>query len=266
MRPSLCTLITACWLLASCTSGEDDGVTQNDDTPKNEKTYILELSALRDTVSNIYAWQGNLDGRYPVLIWYKEFGDMLKGSLFYTENKHPKPVNILGTIEGGKYRILEMWPDGDISGVWELEPDAHGAEGTWAAPVGNETYNASLMRTDTAVTIADVNTKAGVSGLYKFSYGKTGAQGQMNVTHKAGTVVVSLETISPAPARNTVSVKAKELPLKNNEAIYHPDTRQDCSMRIRFFKGFAVVDFIDGKGGCDTGNYAGVKGIYIKTS
>ncbi len=229
----------------------------------NEKTYIVQVK--KDTVSHIFAWQGNLDGKYPVLMWYKEDGDVLTGSLFYTENKPAKPIQLIGTIQDGLYRILEIWPDGDISGIWELRPDEHGAEGRWTSPTGDEQYNTSLMRTDTAVTIPPIEIKGDISGRYVYSYGKTGALGYMTVSKKMSTIVVAFDNVSAAPARNLAMLDATELPLTGNTALYESNTFGACVINIRFYNGFAVVNYADGKMDCGFGNGAHVSGVYIKT-
>ncbi len=232
------------------------------DSNVNEKTYIVQ--AKKDTANHIYAWQGNLDGKYPVLMWYKEDGDVLTGSLFYTENKHAKPIQLIGTIQDGLYRILEIWPDGDISGIWELRPDEHGAEGRWTSPTGDEQYNTSLMRTDTAVNISSVEVNGDISGHYVYSYGKTGALGFMSVSKKMSTIVVAFDNVSAAPARNMAILDATELPLTGNTALYESTAFGPCAIRIRFYNGFAVVNYADDKMDCGFGNAAYVSGLYIK--
>lgn len=263
MRPALYIIAILCWILQSCDANSTDNAGKGEtDSAATERTYILQ--PWKDTINHIYAWQGNLDGKYPVLMWYKEFGDVVKGSLFYTENKNPRPINLLGTIQDNQYRILEIWPDGDISGIWEFEPDAHAAEGRWTSPTGDETYSTSLMRTDTAVTVPDINTKAGISGTYAYSYGTTGAQGHMTVIKKAEHIVVSFDNVSAAPARNLAILDATELPLVGNEAIYRSERFGPCAIRIRFYQGFAVVDYVDGKMDCGFGNSATAAGVYVK--
>lgn len=260
MRASVYIVFALSIALHACNATEAGDVQSNSDT--NEKTYIVQ--AKKDSVNHIYAWQGNLDGRYPVLMWYKEYEDVLTGSLFYTENKHAKPIQLIGTIHDGLYRILEMWPDGDISGIWELRPDEHGAEGSWTSPTGDEHYSASLMRTDTAVSVPDIEIKNDISGTYVYSYGKTGALGHMTVSKKMSTVVVAFDNVSAAPARNLAMLDKTELPLTGNTALYESTAFGPCAIRIRFYNGFAVVNYADNKMDCGFGNGANVSGVYIR--
>lgn len=259
-RSAIYTTMALVLVLHACNSVEKGNDTNADTTV--EKTYIAEVK--KDTLNNIYAWQGNLDGKYPVLIWYKEHGDVLTGSLFYTENKNADPIHLTGTIENGHYRILEIWPDGDISGIWEFRPDEHGAEGSWTAPTGDERYNTSLMRTDTAVSIPPIEVKSDISGRYVYSYGRTGAQGNMTVKEKPGSVVVAFDNVSAAPARNLAMLDTTELLLTGNEAIYQSNKFGQCAIRIRFYNGFAIVNYVDEKMDCGFGNSAYLSGIYIR--
>lgn len=260
MRAYIYIVFTLSIALHACNATEAGDVQSNSDA--NEKTYIVQVK--KDSVNHIYAWQGNLDGRYPVLMWYKEYGDVLTGSLFYTENKNARPIQLIGTIQNDVYRILEMWPDGDISGIWELRPDEHGAEGGWTSPTGDEHYSASLMRTDTAVSVPDIEIKNDISGTYVYSYGKTGALGHMTVSKKMSTATVAFDNVSAAPARNLAILDKTEFQLTGNTALYESTSFGPCAIRIRFYKGFAVVNYISDKDNCGFGHNAHVSGLYIK--
>ncbi len=120
-------------------------------TGKPERTYITAQQ--NDPDRKIYAWQGNLDGQYPVLMWYREFGDELEGKLFYTEQDHATPIRLTGRKNDTEYILKETAPDGTVTGIWHLKPDAISIEGYWQSPNGKRRYNASLMHIDTAVKI-----------------------------------------------------------------------------------------------------------------
>ncbi|MCB0696895.1 MAG: hypothetical protein KDC07_06005 [Chitinophagaceae bacterium] len=118
---------------------------------RRERTYITAHT--NDPDRYIYAWQGNIDGQYPVLMWYKEFGDKVAGSLFYTARKNATAIQLSGAKKGKEYELREMLPDGRVIGIWHVQPDAVSMEGTWYDPRQDITLNVSLMHIDTAVTV-----------------------------------------------------------------------------------------------------------------
>lgn len=261
--PLLLTLI----LFASCgiNTAKDDSDVSNAVMNMDTITPMPKANP-EDPYANIYAWQGNLDGQYSVIMWYKEFGDVLVGSLFYTDNKKAKPIQLIGTKgnDSNTRRLLEIWPDGNITGVWDLKLHPVAAEGTWVAPKTGKEFNASLMHIDTAVTIKAIDSMGDVSGEYKYRYFDDGGWGNMTAKQQGNSVVVSFENITRAPANNFAIVDKVTLPLHNKVAIYSSSEYGECAFRIRFFKGFAVVDYIDDKYECGFGNGATVNGIYVK--
>lgn len=225
---------------------------------------IIDTTSL-DEAQLVYAWQGNVDGKYPVLMWFRMYKDVLMGSLFYTEHNGGE-IKLFGTVQDNQCRILEMSPHGNVTGIWQLSLQESGAEGSWFSPQTNKEYNASLMYTDTAVSIPPVDSIGeDVSGTYFYYFGEDGGQGYMDVAQKGGNVKVSFENVTGAPARNIASLDNVTLSLRNNEAVYASQEYDECAFRIRFFNGFAVVDYVDDKMNCGFGHNATVDGIYIKT-
>ena len=218
-----------------------------------------------DEPMQIQSWQGNVDGKYPVLMWFRRHEDVLMGSLFYTEHKGGE-IKLYGTVQDNQCRILEMSPQGNITGIWSLSLEESGAEGSWVSPETHKEYNASLMYTDTAVIVPPVDSIGkDVSGIYFYYYGQEGGQGYMEVVQKGDNVKVSFENVTGAPARNIASLDNVTLSLRNNEAVYASQEYDECAFRIRFFNGFAVVNYVDDKMNCGFGHNATVDGIYIKT-
>lgn len=238
----------------------------------NDVPDATELSADEPTVTDktedpylhVHSWQGNLDGKYPVLMWYKEFGDVLTGSLFYTENKKAKAIRLIGTIKDNQYRIIEIWPDGKITGVWSMEPHRVGIEGSWFSPETGKELNASMMHIDTAIEIPVIDVKGDVSGEYVYRYTEDGGWGSMMAKQHGAEVTISFDNITQAPANNMAVLDAVTLPLKDNVAIYRSSEYGECAFRIRFFNDFAVVDYIDEKYDCGFGAGATVSGVYLK--
>lgn len=250
-------------LFASCDSNRvESAETTADDTAL---PVVVTDTTAEDAYKHIYAWQGNVDGKYPVLMWFRRHEDVVMGSLFYTAYKGGE-IKLFGTVEGNDCKMLEMSPSGNISGVWYLSLGESGAEGRWYSPEKRKLYNASLMYTDTAVHIAPVDSIGkDVSGIYFYYYGAEGGQGYMEVVQKGTDVKIGFENVTGAPAHNIASLDGVTLPLFNNEAVYTSNEYGECSFRIRFFNGFAVVNYVDGKNDCGFGHNATVDGVYVRT-
>lgn len=261
LRQALHIILAPALLLSGCSATEAENTGNGADTVQ-EKTYIEHLD--KDSSDKVFAWQGNLDGKYPVLMWYKEHGDVLRGSLFYTEHNNAGPIHIIGTITNGNYRIVEMQPNGITTGVWLLTPNFHGAEGEWWSPDGKRKYNASMMRIDTAVTIPHIEASGDLSGHYTYRWGKDGANGNMTVSHNKNKVSIRFDNVTAAPAYNMALIDDVVLELTGNQAVYQSEEHGECIFRIRFYNGFAVVSYIDDKEDCGFGANARVSGVYIK--
>jgi hypothetical protein len=261
LRQALHIILVPTLLLYSCSATEAENTANGADTVK-EKTYVEQLD--KDSTEKIYAWQGNLDGKYPVLMWYKEQENVLWGSLFYTEHKNAGPIQIIGTINNNEYRILEMPNNGIVTGIWLLTPNFHGAEGEWWSPEGKRKYNASLMRIDTAVTIPNIEASGNLSGQYTYRWGKDGANGNMTVSHNKNKVSIRFDNVTAAPAYNMALMDDVVLELTGNQAVFQSDEHGECIFRIRFYNGFALVNYIDEKDDCGFGAHADVSGVYIK--
>lgn len=258
LRPLLLTILLL-FALSAC----ETGVSQPGEAPRQQGVHV-DTAATEDIYADIDAWQGNIDGRYPVLMWYRIFDDVVSGYLFYTENKSGDSIRIIGHTRDSLARILEVWPDGHVSGIWNMELHASSAEGTWYAPGTGKEYNASLMHIDTAVTIQDIKAEDELTGRYEYSYGDNGARGILKVLQQGDTVTIGFDNVTGAPARNLAVLDATPLPLKGNEAVYSVNDYGNCSVRIRFYHNFAVVNYIDNRNRCGFGHNATVDGIYFK--
>ena len=256
-RPLLLTILLL-FALSACETGVEPGGQRQKTETRNDTAATVDIYA------NIDAWQGNVDGRYPVLMWYRIFDDVISGYLFYTENKSGDSIRIIGHTKDSIARIVEVWPDGHVSGIWNMELHASSAEGTWYAPGTGKGYNASLMHIDTSVTIQDIRAEDELTGRYEYNYGDKGARGVLKVLQQGDTVTVGFDNVTAAPARNLAVLDAIPLHLNGNEAVYSVTDYGNCAVRIRFYKNFVVVNYIDNQDKCGFGHNATVDGTYMK--
>lgn len=212
--------------------------------------------------AHIYGWQGNINGKTPVLMWYREFGDVLTGVAFYTESKQTEPVAITGYLSRNVYHIFEMDNAGLISGEWQITPHYSAAEGSYYSPLNSEHYNASLMHIDTMVSVPGVETRGNVSGLYAFRYAGNGAAGLLNVSQKDDSVQLLLRIKKPGLTAYTEAINT-HLKIRDNEVHYFADQYSRCGLRIHFYENFAYISYLHDKQECSFSGQK-VEGIYAK--
>lgn len=237
---------------------------------RNDKDYTTRNVAggQADTAIDIYAeidaWQGNIDGKYPVLMWYRLYDGVLSGYLFYTDNKIHDSLHVIGTYTDTSARILEMMPNGNVTGIWDLDVHISSAEGLWFSPKTRNQWSASLMHIDTAVVIPMLYSVGDISGDYRYKYTDEGSHGYMRVDAAKGKVSVQFQNVTGEPARNMATLGPFDATLKGNAVTYSSKEYGDCEVRIRFFNGFAIVNYTDDKGECGFGHNATIDGIYLK--
>ena len=100
---------------------------------------------------DIHAWQGNIDGRIPVLMWYRKKNNALSGMVVYTGSKGPQ-IPIRGVIKDSIYTIRET------DATFSLKIVGTSAEGSWISLKTGERFYTSMMYTDTSVHIPDFDT------------------------------------------------------------------------------------------------------------
>lgn len=240
-------------LFGSCISEYEESAQESN----TDSTTVVDASP-------IYAWQGNLDGRIPVLMWYRQVDSVILGSVFYTNIKDPQPIKIIGTITDEEFLINEFLPDGQISGYWHFTTSPDAAEGTWSSPTDDKQFNISMMHIDTPVSIDKIGIIKSVAGTYTYSVGEEGPTGHLSVEHiESNKYIVNFEKVTGPPAHNIPSL-TDTVRLQGHTILYSSTEYGDCSFKIHFYNGFAIVTYLNGKASCGFGHNAFIDGIYMK--
>lgn len=254
-----------CIAVAGCDAGESTGERYEQEAEEFFDKSSDSVVVADDPFSGIQAWQGNLDGKYPVLMWYKEINGVLQGSLFYTDQKRSEPIRLVGSSVNGEHRLTEYLPNGNISGFWQLTPTRNSIEGEWVHPTSDKRLSVSLIDIDTAVVVEGLKPGADVSGEYRYDINKLdGPSGYMSVTQSGDKIVVNFDNVTGAPAHNMARIENDTLTLDNHTAVHYSTDYGACKFRIRFYDGFAVVDYLEDMVDCGFGHNAYVSGTYIR--
>lgn len=260
------TVILGLLLLCSCVEDTSSTITTEvlevvegvvEEAPSVPVSYLLP--------NTNYSWQGNLDGRYPVLIWYRQIDSVITGSLFYTD-KSATPILLVGVAHGDSIELVEHLSNGKVTGVWLLEPGMHSIEGKWKNPINGDELSASLMKIDSAVGIYGLNKGQDISGEYHYHYGDDDAP-MGNLTVKqigTGSAVLRFENVGSGPAHNMGFIESDTLLIEGNTVHFSTQEYGGCSLELKFFNEFVHVSYVDNEVSCGLGHNVYLNGTYIK--
>lgn len=241
-----------------------------------EKEEIVELEEdLDDEMpSRIFKWTGTINGsigihgHYQMANGFMDSGmDIWVGELIY--DKVGKPIKLIGQIQkdGTSIRLLEINPKGNITGIiygkWN---NGNITEGSWYSPTKQNSLDLSIDATpkdEADYTEVRPSKMTDIVGEYHYEYGSEGYLGTLNVhAVKDNQVSFDLACLTSAPGRNIASLEEAIEPMSN----YTIDINmyEACRFNIRFFDGFAVINYVDEKDNCEFGHNAYVSGFFRK--
>ena len=226
-----------------------------------------EVPAGAETGIPTYCWRGDLEGAIPVQLQYQVEGDIVTGSIQYLATKNRLPIPLIGTVGNNELRLLEFAPNGNITGIITGKREGEKLVGDWFSPTTRKTRNMDLSAVDTLIpthTTAAVPERRG--GRYSYSYGEEGPQGTLTLkTLAGGKAVLEISAVTGAPAFNLADIGADTVTLEGDRILYRFPDAPECSFQVRFYKDFAVVNYLSNEG-CTSqfGHNATVEGIFLK--
>ncbi|MEJ5103743.1 hypothetical protein [Chryseobacterium sp. MYb328] len=250
--------------IISCNKPEQKDKASASAIPKESVT----LASVKPQVGKEISWKGLLNGKTPVFIHYQLDGNVIVGEITYLNTKNKLPITLLGTIDDdNNYRILEFEKSGNITGVITGKPAAGDFKGSWFSPKTRKELVLNLVKKDTALVSKEIETKVeDLFGRYHYQYSEAGYQGDLEIKRLPDSkAVFGITSITGEPARNLAQIDDDTISLKTTDFTYKlPDT-DDCEFRVKFYKGFALVQYTQGVCSGQFGLNATIAGIYLKT-
>ncbi|MDM1553514.1 MULTISPECIES: hypothetical protein [Chryseobacterium] len=250
--------------IISCNKPDPKIENSNSETPERSVT----LASVKNQVGKEISWKGFLNGKTPVFIHYQIDGDVIVGEITYLNTKNKLPITLLGTIDTDhNYRILEFEKSGNITGVITGKPTENAFKGIWFSPKTRKELALNLVKKDTAFISKEIETKVGdLFGRYHYQYSEAGYQGDFEIKRLPDSkAVFGITSVTGAPARNLAQIDDDTISLKTTSFTYKLDDTDDCEFRVKFYKGFAVVQYTNGICSGQFGMNATISGIYLKT-
>ncbi|MBP2616262.1 hypothetical protein [Chryseobacterium jejuense] len=232
-----------------------------------QKKYIT-LASVKNPSGKEISWKGFLNGKTPVFIHYQVDGNLIVGEITYLNTKNKLPITLLGTIEDdNSYRILEFEKSGNITGVITGKPAEGTFKGSWFSPKTRKELVLNLVKKDTALVSDGIETKLGdLFGRYRYQYSEAGYQGDLEIKRLPDSkAVFGITSVTGEPARNLAQIDDDTISLKATDFVYKLADTDDCEFRVKFYKGFAVVQYTQGVCSGQFGMNATIEGIYLKT-
>lgn len=221
-----------------------------------------------------FEWTGTINGsikihgQYQMANGFMDSGmDIWVGELIY--DKVGKPIKLIGQLEneGKSIRLLEIDSKGNITGIlsgkWQ---NGSITEGIWFSPKTKDNFNLTINATaknEEGYTEIRPKKMADIVGKYHYEYGAEGYVGSLHVqTVKDDQVSFELFCLTSAPGRNIASLEEATEPML--DYAIKVSMSESCQFNIRFFDGFAVIDYLLDKNDCEFGHNAQVSGIFRK--
>ncbi len=216
-----------------------------------------------------YCWRGNLDGNIPVQLQCQVEGNIVTGRILRLSVMKPLFTNLIGTVENKEFRLLEFVSDGNIVSVISGKREGTLLVGNCTSTQTQQERNMKLSQVDTTLPVTTIAARpTEVGGSYSYNYSQEGPQGTLTLKPLAGgKALLEISAVTSAPGRNIADVGPDTVEIENgNRVIYRFPDAPECSFQVRFYRNFAVVNYLQ-EGGCtgQFGHNATVEGIFLKT-
>lgn len=239
---------------------------ENEDVTKTDSVAIgRDDIDLKGPASNSGKYEGVLDNKIQISVWFAEKGNVAKGEIIYKSSGIP--IILIGNILNNFYYLSEFDKTGNVTGVLSFQASGDSLLGEWYSPANGKRLNLKLKKV-IPIAVDDDFFAVGKTkdGMYKYQYGEEGAVGKIELKKsQPGTMLMNVSNLTAAPARNMAILKDAKLEINEDYGIYKNKSEfEDCEFMIRFYKDFIYVNYPDDKHECGFGHNAGVEGVYLK--
>jgi hypothetical protein len=224
---------------------------------KRKKNLLLPLQPF-------YVLTGNVKKNSSVFLWISIRDSVVRGVARYPGSIDSLPV--FGTVEpDGRLIFCGFSPDGNMEGCFSGKIlDDSIFTGRWFALVSDSSWDCQLYKKDTVPQGIDTNMIAShAEGTYSYHMGDLGAAGGI-IIHKANGKDLSIDIgCATGPPDYSSAMVKSEVAFDGQTAVYNSPTKPNCRLRIRVFKDFVVINFVNKMSQCNFG--ANVEGVFVRT-
>lgn len=215
-------------------------------------------------LKSFYVLTGRVKDSSNVFLWLSIKDSVVKGQAIYALSQDT--FRVFGTVEpDSKLVICGFSPDGNMRGAFigKILDDSV-FQGRWMALTSDSAWNCTLYSKDTVPAGIDTNMVADhVEGTYSYHLGDLGAAGGI-IIHKVNQSSLSMDIgcAGPPPDLASAMIKIQEIPFDGQSSVYQSPGKPGCKLRVRVFKDFVVINFVNKQNQCGYG--ASVEGVFAR--
>jgi hypothetical protein len=221
---------------------------------------ILQVMPLRP----YYFLAGKVRDTSRVALWIVVRDSVVKGVARYLDSGDS--LRLFGTVEAGnKLVFCGFTADGNMKGCFtgRILYDSL-FQGQWFALNSDTSWNCRLFSRDTMPPALDTSLVADrIEGTYSYHIGDLGAAGGIIIHQVApGAISMDIGCAGPPPDYSSAMLKAPQVDFDGVTAIYRSPGKPNCQVRIRVFKDFVVINYVDKHTICGFGT--SLEGVFAR--
>ena len=207
-------------------------------------------------------YEGTINAKIPIVLTLTQDGESIFGTVVY--KKKGIPITIVGSLTEGNLFLHELMHNGEVTGLFSLEPKGNGWVGTWSAPK-RDAQDLTVALKQTATTSVPRKPLPDLTGTYYYAFGKEGGSGELKVVQVNPTkITIAVSAVTGGPSYNMATIEKTTLSLKGNKAVYQNEDFGKCKLLLTFGENTVQVDYLDGAYECGFGHNASAAGSYIR--
>jgi hypothetical protein len=225
-----------------------------------KKKRVLQVMPLR----SYYFLAGKVKDTTRVALWIVVKDSVVKGVARYLDSGDS--LRLFGTVEAGNKLIFcGFSPDGNMKGCFtgRILYDSL-FQGQWYALTSDTSWNCRLFSRDTMPPALDTSLVADkVEGTYSYHIGDLGAAGGI-IIHKVDAHSLSMDIgcAGPPPDYASAMLKIGQVDFDGQTALYKSPGKPNCQVRVRIFKDFVVINYVDKQNVCNFGT--SLEGVFAR--
>lgn len=214
-------------------------------------------------------WTGKFIDDRPVFLHYQQDEDIISGELIYLDENRRVSDRVLGIMQAdSSYKLHVFDKSANVYSIISGRPKQDKLVGVVSSTENKKEYEISFDSVDTAIVSLDIAGQPNkVAGSYYYQVGDKGYRGFLEVSKSAdeGKIsfnILSVTSVSKGPS--SAAVERDEVTLDGTSFIYDLPGNNGCKFKVKFYRDFAYVKYVEGDCSKQFAENATIEGLYLK--